>query len=601
MEISITMGYMYSKRIHEMKKVFLRNCLLLPVAAAVLFFTACSFGLEPAKSGADGKTTVSFSFSNVNNPASAAAGRAIVPGSKYLYLRFDGTVYGPYTVSAGETFATTDIPAGTYSSLLVLFSTVEVDKVYLSTMTDPVSLEALVSSEGSWCLKNSVLIRQNAVTALEVTLIPVVCADDTADFATGMSPSLFQTLPFGAGDPGVHGFFRLSDIQTDILSTQRTTSLSVRTSLPGTVSLFNSGGKKIAGPLAGVPDSTYTRYIYTDTDMGTGPYYVYYDNPDTSGNSVSLQFIRVVTSPKLLTLTTNIAHGTIGGGINSKYYPEGKALTLTETPENAGWTFVEWQINGVSSGSSPALPLTMDADKTVKAVFASAYPRYNLLYDINGGTFTSSGAWFNAAPADENDIAGGPAVTRLIPTSTSTWTRDFSPLPARYFTGWNTAADGSGNTYWPGDSITINDAVDSYNMKDMILYANWQLDDGPDFAGRAAASVIPTTHNVAVNTRGYLQFVGDFDYFALTPDANGTISMTVDGAQPALFTAYISQSDGTGYSSTGWNLDGTYVPVSAFSVTAGNTYYVYVLHQTQGYNVTFKTGGYTITTQFTTP
>ena len=87
----------------------------------------------------------------------------------------------------------------------------------------------------------------------------------------------------------------------------------------------------------------------------------------------------------------------------------------------------------------------------------------------SNGTFTFSDSLFYNThwnfTVDENYSGGGITIQSVEHGSS------FTPAePARSiytFTGWNTAADGSGTTYLPGDSVTVT--------ADMILYAQWSL------------------------------------------------------------------------------------------------------------------------------
>lgn len=107
-----------------MKKRYLFVISLL----SALLILSCSLGLDPAKSGS---TEVSFSVGE------ATAGRIIAPGTGYLYIRTvggptgeNGPFYGPYQLSAGSIFTTTDIPAGSYDGFGILYATEPLGSLY---------------------------------------------------------------------------------------------------------------------------------------------------------------------------------------------------------------------------------------------------------------------------------------------------------------------------------------------------------------------------------------------------------------------------------------------------------------------------------------
>ncbi len=88
---------------------------------SALLFLSCSLGLDPAKSGS---TEVSFSVGD------AMGERIIAPGTGYLYIRTvggptgdNGPFYGPFQLSAGSVFTTTEIPAGSYDGFGILYAT----------------------------------------------------------------------------------------------------------------------------------------------------------------------------------------------------------------------------------------------------------------------------------------------------------------------------------------------------------------------------------------------------------------------------------------------------------------------------------------------
>lgn len=106
---------------------------LLVLFLALLLPLSCSMGMDPAKSGT---TTVSLSIPSMVPPANAVAklnpvpGRAVAPGEGYLYIRTvggptgsKGPFYGPFPLASGSTFTTTEIPAGTYSHVGILYAT----------------------------------------------------------------------------------------------------------------------------------------------------------------------------------------------------------------------------------------------------------------------------------------------------------------------------------------------------------------------------------------------------------------------------------------------------------------------------------------------
>lgn len=110
-------------------------CLFVVSLLSALIFLSCSLGLDPAKSGS---TEVSFSVGE------ATAGRLIAPGTGYLYIRTvggptgdNGPFYGPYQLSAGSVFTTTDIPAGSYDGFGILYATEPLGSLWNQSLQVP--------------------------------------------------------------------------------------------------------------------------------------------------------------------------------------------------------------------------------------------------------------------------------------------------------------------------------------------------------------------------------------------------------------------------------------------------------------------------------
>ncbi len=283
--------------------------------------------------------------------------------------------------------------------------------------------------------------------------------------------------------------------------------------------------------------------------------------------------------PKELSLSP-VSRGSVSASPDLSYYEPGTVVTLTAVPEDATWKFDGW--SGDATGAATSTVIVMDADKTVGATFSTAVPRYGVTYDYNGGTFVGGDGIGTGAPTAESSLVSGTSVI----VNSAGYRITHPTNPALYFTGWNTQADGNGQTYWPGDTLTVGSS-------DVTLYAKWELDDAPDASGRASASPIMASSLV----RGYCQYNGDIDYYKFVPTQSGTVTLTLNGVLPGLFSASICEEDLSGYYGTGWN---NYVYSTATkSVIAGTTYYVYVSHQAQAnHNGAARVGVYTVLLNF---
>lgn len=87
-------------------------------------FGSCSFGLEPASSA--GKASLTIRFGSAASTSRYGADRALATRSGFLYVQTGSepataVLYGPYEVGSDGEVTVTDIPAGTYTTVLLAF------------------------------------------------------------------------------------------------------------------------------------------------------------------------------------------------------------------------------------------------------------------------------------------------------------------------------------------------------------------------------------------------------------------------------------------------------------------------------------------------
>lgn len=158
-----------------------------------------------------------------------------------------------------------------------------------------------------------------------------------------------------------------------------------------------------------------------------------------------------------LTFSASPAAGgtvTVGSSTSgSTTLEEGATVNITATPAELGYAFYNWTYSGegasVGSNTSASTTFTMGtADATLTANF-TAVDTYTVTYKANGGT--------------GDDIAN----TYNEGTDVTVAANTFS-YAGHAFTKWTTAADGTGDEYYPGDEITSIDA-------NYTLYAQWEV------------------------------------------------------------------------------------------------------------------------------
>ena len=97
------------------------------------------------------------------------------------------------------------------------------------------------------------------------------------------------------------------------------------------------------------------------------------------------------------------------------------------------------------------------ANKVITLTYTRQLPTYNyaLTYNANFGA--------NETKSDSDNVSGTKATSHNIGVDSNSFVRENYT-----FTGWNTAADGSGTSYNPGDSITL-----TAEHNTATLYAQW--------------------------------------------------------------------------------------------------------------------------------
>lgn len=285
------------------------HVLLLILAVLFMFYSSCSFALDPSWK-ADSLSSVSIRIPGLPGTGSA---RAIVADGGYMYIRTGGTaagvsaVHGPYFVSPGTTFSTTEIPAGAYSFMAILYTAVNIiDEPITYEVTPPLAplsvrelfylddasfltyimsdaLNSIVDGRGSGKIIQNVNILPGTTNTVAVTLEPIT--GNEVYFSSGPQGGTSLSNMNATGSIGK--FVRLPPNISYSPSTPISTTFTCSvTSSNGTllpfitrVSLFDSLGNLIgtnvinqnAPYLTAALDSIFTVSNFTNTDY----YFVY--------------------------------------------------------------------------------------------------------------------------------------------------------------------------------------------------------------------------------------------------------------------------------------------------------------------------------------
>ncbi|MGI6721035.1 MAG: InlB B-repeat-containing protein [Anaerovoracaceae bacterium] len=176
------------------------------------------------------------------------------------------------------------------------------------------------------------------------------------------------------------------------------------------------------------------------------------------------------------------------------------AALMTNSFQREGYTFTGWntEANGSGTAYADGAEVTPDADMTLYAQWSII--TFKVSFDANDGEGTM----------DPQSLDYG----RETALTTNTFTRK-----GYTFTGWNTAADGSGTAYTDGAQVTTK--------QDMTLYAQWSAN----------------TYNVSFNANGGK---GSMDTQSLEYGRDAELAKNTFKRDGYSFTGWNTAADGSG-------------------------------------------------------
>ena len=352
------------------------------MAVLVLLTLSCSMDLEPVKAG---DTAVSFTIGTLLPPANAftlpdsAASRAVAPGLGYLYIRTvggptgsNGPFYGPFSLASGDTFTTTNIPAGTYEGIGILYATERLDDLTtewegqtrtfaelmrlpddkFKLLTDdadlvdgPAPLDLLLDGRASGEMLSPVTIVANKNNPLSLTLVPLCGASRII-----MSEIPTENVYTETGDSNriIRKFIEIDGI---VLPPEYTGNLICTIAADGspyigTVAMFGEDGRQVGTTTTINAALTANRTVSVPW-TGDDTYYLYIEY---RAASLSLAFSSdeepVVVEEGFITL--NIA----GGTPNAKVLAGISPYTGEGTEEQPAVAVVVMTLDGTGSGSA---------------------------------------------------------------------------------------------------------------------------------------------------------------------------------------------------------------------------------------------------------
>jgi len=225
-----------------------------------------------------------------------------------------------------------------------------------------------------------------------------------------------------------------------------------------------------------------------------------------------------------------IYHGNGNDGgtvpVDTNEYPAGTSVTVSDpgTLSLTSYYFSGWNTNADGSGTGylAGVSLIMPAADVDLYAQWQTNPTYSVTYNGNGNTG-------GTVPVDGNDYETGETVSVLGNTGNLVKT-------LYIFTGWNTASNGSGIFYAPGQTFSMG-------TDNVSLYAQWEPTYTVTYTGNLATAGSPP-----VDTNRYA--AGD----TVTVLGNTGLLLRIDKVNPA-------------YVFDGWELGAvTFTPGSSFTM-----------------------------------
>ena len=200
---------------------------------------------------------------------------------------------------------------------------------------------------------------------------------------------------------------------------------------------------------------------------------------------------KTATATKTITVTAPVTTYTISynnnggsGTIASQTKTKGTPITLSDGSgfSKTGYTLDSWNTKADGSGTSYVKGASYTTDAALTLYAQWKINTYTITYNSNGGTGTISSQTKNHNTAITLSDGSGFSKTGYT------------------FTGWNTAANGSGTAYESGASYTANAAATLYAQWKANQYTiNYKDQGGAAFSG-THASGHPTTHTYGTAT-----------------------------------------------------------------------------------------------------
>ena len=196
--------------------------------------------------------------------------------------------------------------------------------------------------------------------------------------------------------------------------------------------------------------------------------------------------------------STQTAYATSNGVSKSIAIP-------STTPSYTGWTFAGWSESSTAiySSYSPGGSISVNTGSS-KTLYAIWHKTVSLTYDANGGYLSTYGS----ETSHSFSYVGTPNGNQVTVKSES----DLRPVQNGYnFSTWNTASNGSGSTYNPGETIGMYGS-------NRTLYAIWTIKTYTVTVNPNGGSFSNGSHSTQSIT---VAFGGTYDFGRWVPTKTG--------------------------------------------------------------------------------
>lgn len=215
-------------------------------------------------------------------------------------------------------------------------------------------------------------------------------------------------------------------------------------------------------------------------------------------------------TPNTYTITFNANGGSGAPAQQSWVYADSGTIALSSTkPTRTGYTFQGWAASAAATSAAYQPGQAWNRNNTQSCTLYAVWKAntYTVAFNANGGS---------GAPAAQTKTYG---VTLKLSST--------KPTRAGYtFTGWNTAANGSGTAYAAGANYTANSAV--------TLYAQWKLNtykiSFDARGGSGAPGAVTKTHGVSIKLPTTKPTRSGYTFVEWNTKADGTGTAYAPGA-----------------------------------------------------------------------